>query len=80
MRHDLFMAALLSRVTPGFGPMTLSTPRLPTFLASLVLAGLALASLHVHIPTIGPFVAEHRLWMWIAAYVVLAFGVLFRRL
>ncbi len=56
--------------------MTLTTPRLLTFVASIILAALAVANLlHVHLPMVGPFVADHRTGMLVAAYAVLAAGV-----
>jgi len=60
--------------------MSLTAPRLVTFGLSLVLIGLALASMYLKIPTIGKFVAAHRLGFLIGAYAVLAFGVVSRRL
>lgn len=56
--------------------MNLSSPRLATFLFSLALTALAVASLlHVHVPTVGPFVAGHRTAMLISSYAVLVLGV-----
>jgi hypothetical protein len=60
--------------------MNLSAPRLLTFVVSLVLAALALASLYTRIPTIGAWVSGHRFWLMVAAYVVLMLGVLMRAL
>lgn len=60
--------------------MSLTAPRLITFAISLVLIGLAIASMYLKIPTIGKFVASHRLGFFIGAYAVLALGVLSRRL
>ena len=60
--------------------MNLSAPRMLTLLLSLVLVALALASYRVHLPTIGRFVVEHRVEVLVAGYVVLAAGVLLRRL
>lgn len=60
--------------------MRLTAPRLVTFVVSLVLIGLAIASLYLRIPTIGRFVATHRTEFLIGAYAVLALGVLSRRL
>lgn len=61
--------------------MTLTAPRLLTFAASLILAALAVANLlHVHLPAIGPFVADHRTGLLVAAYAVLAAGVVLPRL
>ena len=60
--------------------MRLTAPRLVTFVISLVLIGLAVASLYFRIPTIGRFVASYRTEFLIGAYAVLALGVLSRRL
>lgn len=62
--------------------MTLTAPRLLTFLVSLVLLGLVAASLYwrLPIPRVGPFVAKHRHEIRMAAWAVLAAGVLSRRL
>ena len=62
------------------GRMNLTAPRLVTFALSLVLIGLAVASMYFKIPTIGKFVAGHRTGFFIGAYAVLALGVLSRRL
>lgn len=58
----------------------LTPPRLVTFLISAVLIGLAVASLYVRIPMIGTFVVSHRTAFFVAAYVVLALGVVSRGL
>lgn len=60
--------------------MSLSAPRTITFLVSLVLIGLAVASLYMRIPTIGRFVAGHRTEFFVGAYAVLMLGVLSKRL
>lgn len=59
---------------------TLSPPRLLTFLVSLVLIGLAVASLYTRIPMVGRTVVAHRQWFFIGAYVLLALGVTTRSL
>lgn len=58
----------------------LTPPRLITFVVSLVLAGLVLASFYIRIPSIGQFVGQHRLGMLAAAYIVLALGTVVRGL
>lgn len=58
----------------------LTPPRLVTFVVSLVLAALAIASLYTRIPVIGATIVSHRTWFFIGAYVVLALGVISRRL
>jgi cadmium resistance protein CadD (predicted permease) len=59
---------------------TLSAPRLLTFLVSIVLIGLAVASLYTRIPMVGRTVVVHRQWFFIGAYVLLALGVTTRSL
>ena len=60
--------------------LNLSPPRTLTFLVSLVLIGLAVASLWLRIPTIGPTVVKFRTWFFVGGYVLLALGVVSRRL
>lgn len=62
------------------GMLNLSPPRAITFLVSLVLIGLAVASLYLRIPTIGATVVKFRTWFLVGAYVVLALGVVSRSL
>jgi hypothetical protein len=57
----------------------LSPPRLLTFLASFVLAGAAVASLYLRLPMVGHYVGGHRIWFLVAAYTLLALGVVSRR-
>ena len=57
----------------GFG---LGAPRLATFAASLALVLAATLSLRFHLPVGQGFVAAHRLWLAVAAYGLLALGVL----
>jgi hypothetical protein len=58
----------------------LTPPSMPVFVISLVLAALALISLHFSIPSIGHFVVHYRFWMMTAAYGVLFIGVVLRGL
>lgn len=60
--------------------LSLSPPRVLTFLVSVALIGLALASMYTHIPTIGAFVVKHRTGFFIGAYLVLAVGVVSKTL
>lgn len=60
--------------------MQLTAPRILTFIVSLILAVLAIASLYTRLPTIGAWVGSHRFWMMVAAYVVLMLGVVMRGL
>jgi hypothetical protein len=54
--------------------MTLSPPTALVFIASLILAALAVIGHFSHIP----FVTEHGFWVAVIAYVILAVGNLFR--
>lgn len=58
----------------------LTPPRLITFLVSFVLAAVAVASLYVRVPFAGHFVVGHRIWVVVAADVLLALGVVSRSL
>ena len=60
--------------------LNLSPPRTITFVVSFVLIGLAVASLYMRIPTIGPAVMKFRNWFFIGAYVILALGVVSKSL
>jgi len=60
--------------------LSLSPPRVLTFLVSLVLIGLAVASLYLRIPTIGPTVVKFRTWFFVGAYAALALGVISKSL
>lgn len=57
--------------------LRLTPPGRPILLASLVLAGLAIATLYTHVPVVGHFVSGHRFWVMTAAYAALLAGVLF---
>ena len=58
----------------------LSPPRMITFAVSLLIAAAVLASFYMRLPTIGSFVAAHRLGLLGAAYVLLMLGVVTRSL
>jgi hypothetical protein len=60
--------------------MQLTAPRLLTFIVSLIIAALAVASLYIRLPTVGAWINGHRFWMMVAAYVILTLGVALRRL
>jgi hypothetical protein len=60
--------------------MQITAPRILTFIISLIIAALAIASLYTRIPSIGGWINGHRFWMMVAAYVILALGVVVRRL
>ena len=60
--------------------LNLSSPCTMTFVVSLVLIGLAVASLYMRIPTIDPTKMKFRNWFLIGAYVVLALGVVSKSL
>lgn len=57
--------------------MRLTPPRLPIFLVSIVLAGLAIGDMYQHVPTIHGTLAAHRFWIVVAAYALLVIGVVF---
>ncbi len=54
----------------------LNAPKVVTFVVSLALVLVAVAAGYGHIPAIGPFVVQHRFWIVVAGYVVLALGVI----
>jgi hypothetical protein len=56
----------------------LTPPSNLVFLISLVLAVVAVVSEFFKIPSIGPWVHEHKFWIMTAAYALLAAGVLLR--
>lgn len=58
----------------------LSPPGLPVFLLSLILAGLAVATLYWRVPVVGHYVAAHRFWVLAAAYAALFLGVVMQGL
>ena len=60
--------------------LNLSAPRALTFFVSVVLIGLAVASLYMRIPTIGPTIVKYRTWFFVAAYAALALGVVTKSL
>jgi len=60
--------------------LSLSPPRILTFLVSIVPIGLAVASLYLRIPTIGPTVVKFRTWFFVGAYAALALGVISKSL
>lgn len=58
----------------------LTAPRILTFLISLALIGVVAASFYLRIPIAGRFVTGHRLELAMAAYAILALGVVTRGL
>ena len=56
--------------------LSLSAPRILTFVISVALVLVALASLHLRLPVGQGFVAQHRFWLVVAGYGVLTLGVL----
>jgi hypothetical protein len=58
----------------------LTPPRFITFLVSLILVIVAVASLYARLPIVGAFINSHRFWIAVAGYAVLMLGVLLRRL
>jgi hypothetical protein len=57
--------------------MRLTPPRFVVFLVAMILAILSIGSHYTHIPTIGRFVVSHQYWMLVAAFALLAAGVIF---
>lgn len=59
--------------------MRLTPPTIPVFLIALVLAVLSVGSLYTHVPAIQGYIAagHHRYWMMVAAFAILAAGVIF---
>ena len=59
--------------------MRLTPPTIPVFLVALILAVLSVASMYAHIPVVQSFIAadHHRYWIMVAAFIVLAAGVVF---
>lgn len=59
--------------------MRLTPPTIPVFLIALVLAVLSVGSLYTHVPAIHGYIAagHHRYWMMVAAFAILAAGVIF---
>ncbi len=53
----------------------LSPPGWPVLLVSLLLAGLAIATLYFKVPWVGVYVKNHRFWVLVAAYAILLMGV-----
>lgn len=64
--------------------MTLSAPTIVTWLASTILAGLAIAAKFFGvgnlIPTVGPYVASHLFESLLVAYALLWVGTVFNRI
>lgn len=56
------------------GGPPLNAPKVITFGISLVLALVAVASLYTHLPVGAAFVSQHRFWIVVVAYVLLALG------
>ncbi|PNG27721.1 hypothetical protein [Methylocella silvestris] len=54
----------------------LSPPGFPVFLVSVVLAGLAIATLYWRVPVVGAYVSSHRFWVLAGAYLALLLGVI----
>ena len=58
------------------GGFALNAPKVITFVISLILVVVALASMHTRLPFGAAFVSSHRIWVIVAAYVLLALGCL----
>jgi hypothetical protein len=53
----------------------LTPPRILILFVSLILAAAAVATLYMHVPIFGHYVATHRFWVMTAAYTVFLAGV-----
>ena len=58
----------------------LTPPGTLIFFVSLILAAVAVATIYMHVPLVGHYVAAHRFWVMAAAYTVLLAGVIFEGL
>jgi hypothetical protein len=58
----------------------LTPPGTLIFFISLILAAAAVATVYMHVPVVGHYVATHRFWVMTAAYAVLLTGVIFEGL
>ena len=58
----------------------LTPPGILIFFVSLILAAAVVATVYMHVPIVGHYVATHRFWVMTAAYAVLLAGVIFERL
>ena len=58
----------------------LNAPKVITFVISLILVVVAIASLHMRMPFGAAFVSAHRFWIVVAGYVLLALGCVLRGL
>jgi len=55
--------------------MRLTPPTIPVFLVAVVLALLAVGDLYTHVPHIHGFLAAHRFWVMVTAFVIMTAGV-----
>jgi len=58
----------------------LTPPSFGVFLLSLLLAGVAVATLYFRVPIVGHYVSAHRFWVLAVAYAILLAGVVFQGL
>ncbi len=58
------------------GGFALNAPKVITFVISVILVVVALLSMHMRLPVGASFVAQHRVWLVVAGYVLLALGCL----
>ena len=56
------------------GSFALNAPKVITFVISLALVIVALLSMHAQLPAGAAFVGQHRLWIVVGAYALLAAG------
>jgi hypothetical protein len=58
----------------------LTPPGTVIFFISLILAAVAVATVNMHVPIIGHYIAAHRFWVMTSAYALLLAGVIFEGL
>lgn len=57
--------------------MRLTPPTVPVFLLAVLLAGAAVVDIYTHVPYAHHYLATHRFGAMVAAFVILAAGVIF---
>lgn len=57
--------------------MRLTPPTIPVFLIAVILAAVTVVDIYTHVPVVHAVVATHRFGAMVAAFVILAAGVVF---